>query len=407
MDGSRDSGALELILTQRTLGPTMSHRRTVRDAVEHGAQRTIADIWPLFQGTAAATAAWVIARYGFDHHQPFFAPIAAFVGLNTTLGQRGLNVLRLLQGVVVGIAVGEVTLLTIGGGTAPLALSMLLATAIARAVGAARIAVAQSAVGAILVVALSDAQAGFDRMSDALIGAGVALLFTQLLFSPEPLALLRRAELAALRGMAEGLSMLARALERDDHDLAERALAGLRDLPHRLAELSAMRHASTSVARRSLWRTRRALVVRENENADHLDLLGGSCILLARFAPALSIEDSHAIQPSVRELADVLALLGGGLGDRAARQRSADRAFEVARSISGDGAAADSTLAHAITAVRMVATDIMVFAGVDLDDAVEAVRAGVLEQEVRPPASARPGPLSRLRDRRPRGRESS
>jgi hypothetical protein len=185
--------------------------------------------------------------------------------------------------------------------------------------------------------------------------------------------------------MAEGLGLVALALERDDDDLAERALAVLRDLPQRLIELSSMRHASSGVSRRSVWRSRRALVVRESENADHLDLLAGSCVLLARVAPALSADERRALRPSVRELADVLATLPGELADRDVRQRAADRAFEVA------GAAP-------IPAVRMAAIDIMVFAGVELDDAVEAVRAGILEREVRrPPAPARPGPLDRLR----------
>jgi uncharacterized membrane protein YgaE (UPF0421/DUF939 family) len=63
--------------------------------------------WPLLQGTAAATLAWVIAKYGFDHQQPFFAPVAAIIGLNATVGERGLHAVRLLQGVVVGIIIGE------------------------------------------------------------------------------------------------------------------------------------------------------------------------------------------------------------------------------------------------------------------------------------------------------------
>jgi uncharacterized membrane protein YgaE (UPF0421/DUF939 family) len=375
----------------------MSSWRQLRSAGSQALQRIATDAWPLLQGAAAATAAWLIARYGVDHTEPFFAPIAAFVGLNTTLGQRGLNALRLLQGVVVGIAVGELTLLTVGGGTGPLALSILVATAVARAVGGARIAVAQAAIGAILVVALSDAQAGFDRISDALIGAGVALVFSQLLFSPEPLALLRRAELAALRSMADGLALLALALERDDEDLADRALTGLRDLPHRLAELSVTRRASSHVAHRSVWRSRRALVVRESENSDHLDMLGQSCVLLARAAPELTADERRRFGPMVRELADVLAVLAGDLGDRATRQRSADRAFEVANAVSGERATIDSAPALAIAGLRMVATDVMVFAGVDLEDAVEAVRDGILEQRVAAPAPARPGLWSRLR----------
>jgi hypothetical protein len=70
------------------------------------------------------------------------------------------------------------------------------------------------------------------------------------------------------------------------------------------------------------------------------------------------------------------------LGDRETRQRAADRALEVANATSGADTPAGSTLAVAITGVRMVAIDIMVFAGIDLDDAVQGVWEGILEQQV-------------------------
>lgn len=55
-------------------------------------------VWPL-QATAAATLAWVIAKEGLGHEDPFFASIAAVIALSTSLGERGLNALRLVQGV--------------------------------------------------------------------------------------------------------------------------------------------------------------------------------------------------------------------------------------------------------------------------------------------------------------------
>ena len=371
------------------LVPIRPVTRRVAAAGSRPLQRVVADAWPLLQGTAAATAAWVLAKYVFDHPQPFFAPIAALIALNTSLGERGLNALRLLQGVVLGIVVGEVILATLAGGYASIAVAILVATAAARALGGTRIVVAQSAVGAILTVAMANAEAGVERLTDALIGAGVALVFSQVLFSPEPLALLRRAEAAVLERMAGGLALTARALEQGDDELAEHAVVALRELPDDVRELRRTRRASARVARRTLvWRGHRDLVVRENENADHLDLLGGSCLMLARFAPSLTSPEREMLEPSVRDLADALAALARGLGDRATRQRAADRALEVANAVSGSDAPPGSALAVAITGVRLVAIDLMVFAGVNLDDAVEAVREGLLEQRVAAPAPA-------------------
>ena len=257
--------------------------------------------------------------------------------------------------------------------------------------------IAQAAVGAILTVAVADAEAGVERLTDALIGAGVALVFSQLLFAPEPVALLRRAEAAVLERLAGGLALTARALEQDDDELATDAIVALRELPEDVTELRRMRRASGRVARRTLvWRAHRALVVRESENAHHLDLLGSSCLILARVAPSLTPSERQGLEPSVRDLSEVLAALARELGDHETRQRAADRALEVANAASGADAPAGSTLAVAITGVRMVATDVMVFAGIDLDDAVQAVREGILEQRVAaPPRRRRFGRLRR------------
>jgi Fusaric acid resistance protein-like len=375
--------------------------RRLADAGSRAARRTAADAWLLLQGTAAATAAWVIAKYVLDHEQPFFAPVAALIALNTSLGERGLNAVRLLQGVILGIVIGEVTLATLAGGYASMAVAIFTATALARALGGTRIVIAQAAVGAILTVAVADAEAGVERLTDALIGAGVALVFSQLLFAPEPVALLRRAEAAVLERLAGGLALTARALEQDDDELATDAIVALRELPDDVTDLRRTRRASTRVARRSLvWRSQRELVVLENENADHLDLLGGSCLLVARVAPSLTSDERRTLGPVVRELADLLAALAGDLGDRAIRQRAADRAFEVADAVAGTDEPPNSAPAAPVVAVRLLAIDLMVFAGVDLDDAVEAVREGVLEHRVRPPAPPSRGRLSWLRSRR-------
>jgi uncharacterized membrane protein YgaE (UPF0421/DUF939 family) len=185
--------------------------RRLADAGARAVRRTAADAWPLLQGTAAATAAWVIAKYVLDHEQPFFAPIAALIALNTAVGERGLNAVRLLQGVFLGIVVGELTLAALAGGYGSMAVAIFVATALARALGGTRIVIAQAAVGAILTVAVADSEAGIERLTDALVGVGVALVFSQLLFAPEPVALLRRAEAAVLERLAGGLALSARA----------------------------------------------------------------------------------------------------------------------------------------------------------------------------------------------------
>lgn len=169
-------------------------QRRIADALSRAWRRVSDDAWLLLQRTIAAIVAWLIAKYAFDHHEPFFAPVAAITALSASLGERGSNALRLLAGVVVGIVLGELTVAVMGSGAWAMALSIFAAMTIARALGSARVTMAQAAAGAILTVASAGGEVGPERLSDALIGAGVALVFSQFLFSPEPVALLRRAE---------------------------------------------------------------------------------------------------------------------------------------------------------------------------------------------------------------------
>lgn len=300
-----------------------------------------------------------------------------------------MHAIRLLKGVLLGLLVGELVLVTVGTGPGSMALGVFIALTAARVIGGPQIVVVQAGVSTVLVVALGDQSNGLQRLEDMLVGAGVALVFTQLLFPPEPLALLRRAEKAALTAIAGGLGTTADAIARDDDALAQRAVGEFREVQDRLAELRRVGRVSTDVARRTLvWRG--TVVVRERESAEHLGLLGTSCLTLARLVSSAGSGTRGRFRQPVRDLADVVAALARGLDDREGRQRAVDRALELATRLTVDAESADSDgplLAHGL---RMVATDVIVFAGVDFADAIKAVRAGALEQRV-PPVAPAPG----------------
>jgi hypothetical protein len=371
----------------------------VRDATR-ALRRLLPDLWLVLQGTLAATAAWVIAKHVVGNRQPFFAPMAAVIALNAARGERGRNALRLLLGVIVGILAGELTIALLGGGYGSLALAVFAATAAARALGGERIVIAQAAAAAILTVTLANGEAGAARLIDALIGAGVALLFTQVLFSPQPLALLRRAEAAALSDMAGALRLTARALECDDAAAAEDAMSRLRTLRDHLGELGRTRAASRRVARRSaVWRSQIAPVVRETEDAGRLDLLGGSCLTLTRIAIAADPEWRRRLADPVRELAEGLAALAGNPGDRDARQEAADRALAVVARAAENEMPRDAQAVAAMVALRTVASDLMVFAGVEPGDADAAVREGTGPLRVPAPPSSPRTPFKLRRSR--------
>ena len=286
-------------------------------------RRATTSTWLLLEQTAAATIAWLISIEVLGHEAPFFAPAAAVVALNANLGERGVNALRLLLGVVIGICVGEITILVLGVGYGRLAVATFASMAISRALDESRVVIAQAAGSAILTVAaLNGATVGLDRLEDAFVGGGVALVFTQILFTPDPLALVQRAEAAGLTAIASNLRLAGRALERDDVAPARHALENMRDVRNRLVDLEQAMIAAPRVRRTSvLWRARRDAVDREAERARRLDLLGTSSLLLAR--TALSIPPAERALAAAPEDPNALLMqgslaLGQGRRDEAA-----------------------------------------------------------------------------------------
>jgi uncharacterized membrane protein YgaE (UPF0421/DUF939 family) len=292
----------------------------------------VTDAWLLLQQALAATLAWLIATRVMQHHIPFFAPIAAVVALNTSLGQRGTNAIRLLIGVAVGIICGEGGLWLLGPGYSALGVATFMAMFLAQLVDRAPIVTAQAASAAILTVTTAGGEGGLDRLLDALVGAGVALVFSQVVFTPDPVRLVQRAEVAALNEMAEGLRLTAQGVRDHDTRLAEQALARLCDLPVQLSELGRTVRASAAVSRHSLlWQRRRAAVTAEAANARQLDLLGGSCLLLSRAAMTADDSCRGALAEQTQQLADLLTALAAAPADPRVQQRIREGALQLAQ----------------------------------------------------------------------------
>ncbi|MBE3002249.1 FUSC family protein [Nocardiopsis sp. HNM0947] len=358
----------------------------VRDAGRWALQKAAEAVHRLRENLAlvlqcafAATAAWVIAGGLIDDHSPFFAPIAAVIALNTVGGERGTNAVRMLLGVIIGIVVGELSIALTGGGYANMVVAVGVAMAIAVAVGAPRLVIAQAASGAILTLAVADGQVGLTRLTDALIGAGVALVMSQLLFPARPAARLRRIETEALHEIVRLLNATGRALK-EDEDPSLSTVDRLSALSRPMADLSRAQENSHRSVR---WTTARwaspGPLAYEDEKVDRLIILSESCLALARTAAAMDPEERGRIASVVWEMAAALEVLAGDLGDRESRQHAVDLALELAQPFSetvGD----DPVTASAHLSVQMVATDIMLFAGVEEPESVAQALSGEEDQ---------------------------
>ncbi|TDQ53107.1 FUSC family protein [Actinorugispora endophytica] len=366
-------------------------------------ERVSLNIGSVLLVTAAATVAWVIAVGLTPGHAPFFAPIAALVSLNSSGGERGVNAIRLLLGVVVGIPVGEVMGTVFGDGHLSLAAAAFIAMTVAVAIGAERMVIAQAAAGAILTVVIANGEYGLWRLTDALIGAGVALVTSQLLFPVRLVALLRRTEAAALAEMSRMLTLTEHMLEREQ-PLTREMINRLGELSQPMAELSSARESSQLAMRTSTirWGDLRP-ILHEDEKIDRLILLAESCLSLARTTTSMSLDERRELAPAVRAMASALDVLAGDLSDRAARQYAVDQATEAARPFSDRVSADDPLTAATHLAVQLVAIDIMLFAGIEAEDAEEILRDESGEAEVTHPTAVPWLPWTAWRPRFPRG----
>lgn len=189
-------------------------------------RRLRANAWPLAQAAIAAALAWVLAREALGHPQPFFAAVAAIVSLGATRGQRGRQALELMLGVAVGIGVADLVIAVLGTGAWQIALVVFGAMATTVLLGERRLMINQAAVSAALVATIDPPTGALppDRFFDALIGSGIALVFSQILFPDDPVKTLRRAARPILSELAATLEDIAQALADNDLAAAQRAL---------------------------------------------------------------------------------------------------------------------------------------------------------------------------------------
>jgi uncharacterized membrane protein YgaE (UPF0421/DUF939 family) len=208
------------------------------------------------QTAVAATVAWCVASLVLPDGRPSFASIAAVICLGASHGQRGSKALQLVTGVVLGICVASALVSLIGAGPLQIGLLVVLAMGAAVLLGGGELLTAEAAVSAILIVSLDPgASDGFtvNRILEGVIGGGVALAVSSLLFPADPVlpALERLAAAVDARdpGAANDALEAARAVELAEFDEALRlGRETARVTPRRRAVLTELDRYATSFA---------------------------------------------------------------------------------------------------------------------------------------------------------------
>jgi uncharacterized membrane protein YgaE (UPF0421/DUF939 family) len=355
--------------------------RTRTDRVRHAGRGVL-------QATLAATVAWLIATELVGHGAPFFAPVSAMITLGLTQGQRGRRAVEVVLGVTLGIAIADLLVILLGTGAWQLALVVSFSMTIALLLGSGDMFAQQAAVSAALVATLQPPDDGvsFARAVDALIGGGVALLTSALVFPVHPVRLVREAAEPVLRELAAVLDDVADALADRDRAAVQTALERGRAIDDLARELDEALDVGRETARLAPPRRRTLRTVDDYaEAARQIELAVRNVRVLARGARrAIDLEEnvppevSDALRDlaiAVRALGDVIDHPGEAEAVRGPALRAAGQATQVLEQTG------NLSVSVIVGQVRSTAVDLLRSTGSSYDDAAEAVRAAARDAE--------------------------
>ncbi|MBI2697922.1 FUSC family protein [Mycobacterium gordonae] len=294
------------------------------------AARRLGDVlWAIVQASAAAGLAWYIAHDLLGHSDPFFAPITAAVTLSASNVFHAQRVIQNICGVALGIGLGAAVQLLLGSEWIAMSGAVFLALCIAVLIGHGFLGEGltfanQTAGSAVLVMAITGGDRLFERLQEAMIGGGLALAMSLVLFPGNPVRILREARVEVLRALEHVLTQ-----SDQIRPAADRVHERLDDL------IEARYHARLLARFAPLRRNLRAAVETADRQAAEMTLLAGSVLHLARIAAP--VHGGAGLPQPVRE---AIGELASGLTDI---EGDADAASAHVRSACGCTASLDST----------------------------------------------------------------
>ena len=352
----------------------------VRGSARRRIDRVLGAWFPIAQTAVAAGVAWYLARLIVGQPLPFFAPAAAVISLGVARGQPRRRAIELVLGVAIGIASADLLGGLIGKGAVQIGVVVGLTMVAALLVGAGTILVNQATITAVLVMTLPTAGQGAapDRFFDALIGGGVALLLSQVLFRRDPVATVARAGRPVLDELTTALRETADALAKHDLDEAERALLRARSLDDEITQF----YDALAVARESAWlstarhrvRGRLALYA---DAARQLDYAVRNTRLLAR-SVAAAIRQGVTIDPGLVEAVSMLAAAVAEFAEQLPNPEHTDNARRLAVRAADHATAVlerrhDLYTSMIVGQVRATAIDLLRGSGFDAETARSAL----------------------------------
>lgn len=272
-------------------------------------------LWAIAEASVAAGLPWYIAHDVLGHPDPFFAPVAAAVCVSASNVFQGQRAVQNIVGVALGICLGATVQQLFGTESIAMAATVFAALCVAVLFGQGILArdltfANQTAGSAVLVMALSvGTDSVFQRLQEALIGGGVALVLSILVFPPNPHTALRDARIAVFAALHDLLVETAERVAGTAPIASAWQYASVDRLRDRLEILSKARtharHLALIAPRR--WAERDAVRDADRQGAQ-VALLAGSLLYLARATTAAGGSLPAPIHAALGDLAAGLTL---------------------------------------------------------------------------------------------------
>jgi uncharacterized membrane protein YgaE (UPF0421/DUF939 family) len=144
--------------------------------------RGVESLAPAIQITIGALLAYALAHYVMQHEAPLLAITVCITSLGFSRDARPRRILQTAIGMVVGIAISEISIIYFGSGILQIALVLLTVLLLARLISASSAFAVTAAIQSMLVQILPAPDGGvFIRTFDGLIGGVMALIVTALI----------------------------------------------------------------------------------------------------------------------------------------------------------------------------------------------------------------------------------
>jgi Fusaric acid resistance protein-like len=347
----------------------------VYDGIQAGLERLRTDGWLIVQTAGAAAIAWLLAAAVLHHQQAGFAPIGAVIAVEVTRGQQVRHAIELVLGVTLGIGVAVLLGSVIGNPPLRIAVVVGVAMTLALLVSGSLVLVVQAILAA--TPSPTGGLAG-EHLVEALIGGGLALVMTQLLFPLDPIKHVNQAAEPVFNRLADALELAAAGLAAGDHDRARQALEQARAIDPLVRNFQQALTVGYQVARLAPFR-RRALGELDPyaSAARQVDYAVRNTRVLARSAMVLLAAERPAPQglvAGVRVLAETVRTLGGEVVAREPRRAAQRLALQAAvHAMTALEEDADLAVAMVVGQVRSTVLDLLRCSGMELADAQQAL----------------------------------